>query len=84
VVFLSLELKLLLELVFNLVLACFELLNLASDHQLLTGQLLVKLLDFVFLIVGTCFLADSSVTRVSCTRQIVDQLVSLAHDIVHL
>ena len=84
VVFLCLELQLLLELVFNLVLACLELLNFASDHQLLTGQLLVKLLDFIFLIVSTCFLADSSVTRVSCTGQIVDQLVSLAHDVVHL
>lgn len=79
-----LDFKLPFKLFFNFILTGLKLFNFASDGQLLTGQLLVKLLDFLFLVVGVCFFIDPSVTRISCTGQLIDKLVSHAHDFVHL
>ena len=59
-VFLSLHLVLLFKLVLDLILAGFQLFESASDLQLLTGELLVQLLDLLFLIAGISLIIDTA------------------------
>ena len=59
-ILLSLHLVLLLKLVLDLILAGFQLLESASDLQLLTGELLVQLLDLLFLIAGISLIIDTA------------------------
>ena len=59
-ILLSLHLVLLFKLVLDLILAGFQLLESASDLQLLTGELLVQLLDLLFLIAGISLIIDTA------------------------
>ena len=64
-ILLSLHLVLLFKLVLDLILAGFQLLESASDLQLLTGELLVQLLDLLFLIAGISLIIDTAGARVT-------------------
>ena len=59
-ILLSLHLVLLFKLVLDLILAGFQLLESTSDLQLLTGELLVQLLDLLFLIAGISLIIDTA------------------------
>jgi len=65
VILLSLHLVLLFKLVLDLILAGFQLLESTSDLQLLTGELLVQLLDLLFLIAGISLIIDTASARVA-------------------
>ena len=82
VVLFRLHLELLFELVFNLVLAGLELFDLALDHELLTGELLVELLDLILLVICTCLLIYTRVAWITSSRQFVRQLVFLSVDLI--
>ena len=58
-VLLGLRAQLFLKLIFDLVLARHELLNLTLHHERLAGKLLFKLFDLVDLVVGAGFFAQA-------------------------
>jgi len=84
VVFRCLSLELLLELVVNLVFAGIDLLNLASNHNRLTRELLMQLLNFVIHVTCTRFLIHTCVTGVSCGLQLIYESVSLLLSFIDL
>ena len=78
-----LKFELLLKLVFNFVLAGIKLLELATDLKLLTGKLLMQLLDLFLLIVSISLLIDTARARVTSRLQGGPKLLLLREDVIH-
>ena len=83
-ILLGLGTQLLLELIFDLILACHELLNLTFHHQRLAGKLLFQLLDLVDLIVGAGLFAEACMARVFCISKIIEKSVSCVDCLINL
>ena len=83
-ILLSLSAQLLLKLIFDLILACHELLNLTFHHQRLAGKLLFQLFYLVNLIVGASLFAKTCMARVFCISQIIEKSVSCVDCLINL
>ena len=76
--------ELLLELIFDLVLAGLELLNLATNHQLLARNLLQKLLTFILKVICTGSLIDSiGIAGVRGVLQLSEKTFPRGADLLH-